>query len=167
MNKFWKQAAEVTAFGLILLLVTSPITRSVWSQAPIKGEVSTGVYQNFKTDGSGRMQVAPTAITYSGTQSVNINSGPVVSAIPFSNVNVTSATTLLANANSSRRMLWIRNASTTANLNIGTVSPVTATNSMPRYPGDEILITFNTPTTVWYGISLGGTSISAVVGEGQ
>jgi hypothetical protein len=152
MNNFWKQAAQVSVFGLLLLLITSPITRSVWSQAPIKGEVSTGVYQNIKTDGSGRMQVAPTSAV------VN-TSGATFSQVT---ITVTSGVTAISPADAAQRYFQVQNNSATGTIYVAPFSPVSATTGVKVGPA-QTYWPLVAPTSAMYAIGDIASNSSVVV----
>lgn len=147
---FAKRIAEVVVLGLLLVAITAPVTKQVWSQAaPIRGEVSAGVYENIKSDGSGRV--------------LTVNN----STYTFSSVSTTNAaTTQLLPANTARKALVIQNTSTAYNLYVGTTSPVSATSGLTLVPGASFFVTSNVPTNTWY--ALGTSSVQTTqVGEGQ
>lgn len=158
MKSFYKRALEVTVLGALLVAITSPITYKAFSQgAPIRGQVSAGVYENLLSDGAGHLLV-----NTGGLSSITNTS------LTFSGVNLTSAaTTQLLAANASRKVLLIQNKSTTLNMSAGTTSPVTATNSIDLVPGASFYTTQNVSTQAWYGIGAAAGITSAVVAEGQ
>ncbi len=159
MKPFWKKSAEIAVLGALLVVVTSPITYKAFSQAaPIRGQVSAGVYENLVSDGAGHL-----IVNTAGVSSV----GNTV-AMTFSGVNLTNAgTTQLIAANALRKSLLIQNKSTTLNMSVGVTSPVTATNSLDLVPGASYYTTYNASTQAWYGIGAAAGITSAVVAEGQ
>lgn len=154
-RSFGRKLIEVAVCGALLLAITAPITKTVWSQAaPIRAEVSAGVYENLKSDGFGKLYISSAYAT------------PALSAnCTVSAVTVTSTSQSLISANSARRALMIQNNSFTtpgvAYFNFG----ATATTAHMRLDtGDSVNFSAVVPTQAVHmiGSIASNTAITAM-----
>jgi hypothetical protein len=154
----FKKFLSVLALGLALVLVTAPVTYNAFSQAaPIRGEVSAGVYENLKSDGSGHLLVVETL------------SGVTPAAVTYttSSVTVTSTATQLWPANTSRKVLIVQNNDTTGDFFLG-FSPTTITSGIKLlHGGGNIYINGNAPTNalVFSGTIASNANVSITEGQ--
>lgn len=156
MKMLHKRLIEVAVLGLMLLVITAPVTKRVWSQFKPQGTIVQGVTPS--------LGVVPMSVDASGVVQTNITS---TSAQPVtwnaaSAVSVTNAgTSLLIAANTSRKGLIIQNESTLYYICFGTNSPVSCTTSLQLAPGANMTLTQAVPSNAWYGI--GTSSVAATV----
>ncbi len=156
-KSFWKKSAEIAVLGALLVVVTLPVTyKSLAQVAPIRGEVSAGVYENLKSDGSGHLLIN------SGLSSA------ITSTYTLSNVSVstTAGTLSIVPASSTRKVLLIQNTNTASNLYIGLTSPVSSTTGITLVPGASFFTSYNAPTNGWVA-SAGTSTVVVTVGDGQ
>jgi len=165
---------EVIVLGLLLVAVTAPVAYKSFAQTSIiKGEVATGVYENVKTDGTGRLQVTSggdgislSGVTASsGTIPVTISNVNATATYTFSSISVTSVTKQLTLASTARKALLLQNNSTSYNMYVGNSSPVTATSGFTLIPSASFFVTQAVPASAWF--VLGASAVSGTIQVGE
>ena len=136
--KFNRRIFEIAILGLILVAITSPITKEVFSQvAPIRGEVSVGNYTNIKAGSDGSL-----ATNWSGMYSEGA-------------ITVSSVAQTLIPVNSSRRGLVVSNTNNVGAPFYFSFSPITVTRAGFLLSGVGATLQFTSL------VSLSGISFSA------
>lgn len=156
-------------FACTAFLGLATADRQIWAQAPIKGEVSTGVYKNVAVGADGKLL---TTGTYSGTQTVNIGTMPnvTISAInaTFSTtaVTVTSGVTAISPADAARTYFQIQNNHATGFISVSESSSVTTTTGTKVLPG-QAYAPLVPPKSAMYAIGDVASNTSVIVVTGK
>lgn len=142
---------------LIVLLVVAQVIPSVsWGQAaPVRGEVSAGVYENIKST-SQALNVSVTGSAAPVTSIALASTAPTVT---------NSSTTILA-ANTARKSVLIQNNHATAIVYLNFATTAT-TADLQIGPGQSIYLSGIIPTTAVRGIGSVASNTAVVVMEGQ
>jgi len=153
MKMLHKRLIEVAVLGLMLLVITAPVTKRVWSQFKPQGTIVQGVTPS--------LGVVPMSVDASGVVQTNIkgtSAQPVTWNALISTVVSTTVTSQLIAANASRKGLMIQNESTLYTLWIDNYSPVVAGAALQIPPGNNMTLTQAVPSGAWYGIMSGGSA---------
>lgn len=122
--------------------------------AVIRGEVTPGVYEVFKSDGSGRLQV-----TISGSSG---GSATYTQSV----ITVTSASQQFLAVNTSRKFLFIQNNDATGNVHVNFGATAT-TAHLKIAPGGHLLVDSAIPTSTITAIGSIASNTNVVLIEGQ
>jgi hypothetical protein len=134
----------------LFLIASLILSGAVLAQvAPIRGQVSAGVYENLVSDGSGHLIINQNAAAgTSFTQSSN---------------TVTTTSAIISAANTSRKFMFIQNNDATANVFVAFGNSATTSNGIKLTPGQSWQITTNAPTNAVQAISNTNTAAGAVM----
>lgn len=137
---------------LLGLLCGFALSGQVFAQsAIIRGEVSPGVYENIKTDGTGHLQT--TSATNASTWTVTTPT-------------VTNSSTQILAANTARNFFSVQNNSTSGTIYLG-IGATATTAMFAIAPGQTLMLSSKIPSTAINAIGSIASNANVVVIEGQ